>query len=477
MIDILSRPAHQSEGRASIAPWGSRRVGHLAYFVALAVVLPAASSAAAGPLGFTFPTGEQPTSAADLGDSARSIADVAQAIKSFEKRDFDGCLQQLGKAVKAHPELPPAHALFAKLAFLNNQGAMIRPSLERAVAEDPEHPEVYILFGNLALVEGRLTDAAVHFEKARTLSGSQRWSGEQRRRFERLCHQGSASLAESRGDWKAAQAALTGWLEQEPGNALARYRLGKALFGAGQYDPAHAELRRAAEADPAIEPAAVTMGWLFTRQHNLKKAEEWMDYAVKLAPDAFKVRLGFASWLLEQSRADEARAQLDAAAKIDPKSSEVRRMSGLAARECKDYATAEKVFQALSDESPADAWSRNQLALALVEQSDDAKKRRALELAELSIRQDSKAVDALTTLGTVYYRLKRLDDAEKVLKTVVASGKGNSDAAYMLALLEADRGHADGAAALIKTALAAPGLFVARNDARQWLERIASKSK
>jgi len=41
------------------------------------------------------------------------------------------------------------------------------------------------------------------------------------------------------------------------------------------------------------------MGWLFTRAGNLKKAEEWMDYAAKTSPDSLPVRLGVASWLLE----------------------------------------------------------------------------------------------------------------------------------------------------------------------------------
>ncbi len=275
-----------------------------------------------------------------------------------------------------HPELPPPHALLAKLAILANQGGMIRPALERAVAEDGEHPEVYILFGNLALMEGRLTDGAVHFDRARALSTKPRWSAEQRERFGRLCHQGDAFVAEVRGDWKSARTALSAWLEQEPNNAPARHRLGRALFGVGQHEQAHAELVKAAETDPKVEPAAITMGWLYTRDRNLKKAGEWMEYAVKVAPDSPRVRLAVASWLLEQGRATEAQAHVEAAAKLEPKSNDVRRMLGLTARERKDFAAAEQVFQALAQESPGDSWVRNQLALVLAEQPDDAKRRR-----------------------------------------------------------------------------------------------------
>ena len=117
---------------------------------------------------------------------------------------------------------------------------------------------------------------------------------------------------------------------------------------------------------------------------------------------------------------------------------------------------------------------RNQLALVLAEQADDAKRRRALELAELSVRQNPKDADALATLGTVYYRLNRLDEAEKVLQAVVNSGKGNSDAAYILARVKADRGHPDTAPPLLKMALSAPGLFIFRKDAQQWLDRLTT---
>ena len=74
-------------------------------------------------------------------------------------------------------------------------------------------------------------------------------------------------------------------------------------------------------------------------------------------------------------------------------------MLGLAARERKDFAAAEHVFQALAQESPGDAWVRNQLALVLVEQPDDATRRRALELAELSVRQDPNAVERADDAG------------------------------------------------------------------------------
>ena len=126
----------------------------------IAILLTAAlATARAGPLTLGSAQLLTPTQGVELDAASQTYADIRQAINSFEKRDFDQCIQQLSRAHKAHPELPPPHALLAKLAFMNNRINLIRPALERAVAEDAEHPEVFILFGNLALVENRLTDA------------------------------------------------------------------------------------------------------------------------------------------------------------------------------------------------------------------------------------------------------------------------------------------------------------------------------
>ncbi|MGO8899805.1 MAG: tetratricopeptide repeat protein [Isosphaeraceae bacterium] len=451
--------------------------GCLTFWAAVAIALAAAFSARAGTITLLPSNGVSPLFAAEVDELSKSIVEVNEAIKSFQKRDLDTCLQQLAKAVKAHPELPPAHALLAKLAFMSNQIALVRPALETAVAQAPDHPEIYILFGNLALHENRATDAALHFEKAKALASAERWTADQRRRFERFCHQGNALLAESRGDWKAARSALEAWLALEPANARARQRLGRALFSLNQQDEAYKEMQKASKEDSALEPAEVMMGWLLTRAGNLKKAEEWMDYAAKTSPDSLPVRLGVASWLLEQGRADEAQSQAETAAKFQPKANEVQRVLGLAARQRNDLAGAERIFQDLWAQSPGDAWGRSQFALVLAAQNDETKKRRAVELAEQGVKLEPKSPRALATLGAVYFRTQRLDDAEKLLTAVFQSGQAQSDDVLALARVEEARGKKDLVAPLLKKAIAVSGLFIERNEAKRWLEELEKSTK
>ena len=182
--------------------------------------------------------------------------------------------------------------------------------------------------------------------------------------------------------------------------------------------------------------------------------------------------MGSAAWLLEQGRGDEAQSHADSAAKLDPKSTAIKRLMGLAARQRKNLGQAEQIFENLAHDAPADAWVRNQLALVLAEQTVEIKRRRALDLAELSVRQNPKAADSLATLGTVSFRLNRLADAEKLLSAVFQSGQCQSDDLLILARVEAARGKKDMVVPLLKKALAAPGLFLERNEARRWLEEL-----
>ncbi len=204
------------------------------------------------------------------------------------------------------------------------------------MSEDAEHPEVFILFGNLALAENRATDAAVHFEKAKALAAGEALDDRAAESLGAPVRPGQCAIGGEA--WRLEDRACgSGTLAvDEPANAEARQRLGKALFGLGEYEVAYAELQRAAKENASLEPAAITMGWLFTRAGNVKKGEEWMDYGAKTAPDSLAVQIGVAAWLIEQGRPEQAASHAESASKLDPKSNEVKRLLGVAARQRKD---------------------------------------------------------------------------------------------------------------------------------------------
>jgi Tfp pilus assembly protein PilF len=420
---------------------------------------------------------------------------VDRAIDLFKNGKVADAYEALKEAAKQRPELPPARLMLARMFAESNQPQFARFTIEQAASENPDHPDIYISLGNIALTESRFTDAMLQFEKGLAVGLAGKWPDHQKRNIRLACANGLAQVAESRGKWETAREHLKTILELEPKNGQVRYRLGRVLFMLDDREGAANEMEKAEADDKRVEPAGVAMGKLYTAKNtttadaaevkrNLAKAEEWMKYAVEKEERKPKAernvernvqsRLGYAIWLVDQGRVDDASVQIEEATKIDDKSADVRFFRGFIARRKKDFPTAERMFEGLVQESPANFNASNQLALVLIEEPEEAKRRRALEIAEVNAKANSQNAEALATLGWVYYKLNRLDDAERYLQGAAQANRGqiNADTAFYLAHVLADRGKLDEVKNLLKRAVDAPGRFNYRKEAEAWLEQL-----
>jgi Tfp pilus assembly protein PilF len=398
--------------------------------------------------------------------------DLHAAASKIREGRFDEALGLINDKMGAHPEWPPAQLILARLLFAANHVTRGRRALEQAAALVPGHPEVYLFFGGLDLSEQRLSDASLNFAKAHELAGSSRWNAERARRFRIEAISGLAAVAESREDWKGAAWQWNALLALDPKNGQVRQRLGCALFRLDKPDEAFAALRQGAKDTPALEPASISMGWLYSQKGDFKKASEWFDEALRLEPDSALVRLARATWLLEQGQAAAARTEIDLALKLEPKSQPVLKVRGLVAWHLRDLVKAEQIFEPLHRDAPADYLSANLLALALVEQNDEAKRSRGLQLAEVNAVQFPQSSEVLATLGWALYRAGRLDLAEEKLRAATSRGRATPDMIYFLAQAVAENGKPDEARKLLQSATAQRHAFAHRDDAAALLKRL-----
>jgi tetratricopeptide (TPR) repeat protein len=402
----------------------------------------------------------------------KGLPEIDQAIERFKNRDYDQCLSLLKSAAASHPDVFPARVMFAKLCLLANQPSMARDALEQAIDENPDRPETYLVFGRMALDDNRLTDAQLQFDKAMAMAASRIGSDPRKQEFLAAAQAGLAAVAERRKDWPTAVVALTAWLKLEPKSGQARRRLAQASFHQGQRERVYDELKQAVKDDPSLESAAILVGRLFTEEGDLKKGAEWMEYAVKLAPDDPQAHLGYAGWLLDQNQPEPAKIQAEMAARLDPNSKEIKGVCGVIAWHLKDYPTAERIFQELHLETPDNSAASNLWALSLAEQPSEAQRSRAWQVARLNAQLDPHSAEALTTLGWVAYRLGEVGPAEQTLRAAMATGKGSSETAYYLARVLADRQKIDEVQHWLKVSLNAPGRFAFRSEAQAWLDRL-----
>lgn len=405
-------------------------------------------------------------------DSEAQTELLRAALDQFRQQKFDAALEQLDQAHKKYSNLPPGRISIA-LFFLDvGQTKQTRQQLELAAIQHPDSPWTFDAFGRLALVEGRITDAAVHLDQTLRLIAETNWSKPEKNRLVHQCELGLATVAEQRGQWPLAQQYLQRVLDRDQDNSTTRRRLAQAMFHSDEPDSAYSELIKATETDPSLEPAETTMARLYVGQSNLIKAEFWFDKATEEHPDNVLVFVTFGSWLLERGRNEEAADQARKGSKIAPESSTVKALLGVLAMTVGKHAHAERYFQQLHSDEPGNFDYGNRLALSLIEQSDEDKQQRALQLAEVNARQYPRKERALATLGWVYHLLGRTEDARKLLQKAISSGRASADTIYFYARAVDDQDQTDKIRTLLEKAVHSGGLFLYRNDAKEWLKEI-----
>lgn len=405
---------------------------------------------------------------------AEADSDIQAAVEQFRQGNLGGSLEALQKARDANPALPPARLMLARLLLNVDEIPIARGLLEDVAAEDPGYPATYALFGNIALSEGRLSDAQLNFEKALAVApDAASLTEDEREETLSQAISGLAAVAERRQDWEAARAALEELVGRRPEDGPARQRLGRSLFFLDRADEALARFEEAVQRNPTLDPPRITLGWLLADRGRFDEALAAMREAVDQGPEDPATHLGLGTYLLQREQPREALPEVEFALEQAPDSLPAKQLLGAIAHRLNDHERAEELLSSVLEVAPEDPSTSNLLALALAEQPDEAKRQRAVELAQANLRRVGQDPQTLSTLGWTLYRAGKLEEATQLLQAAASSGQASPDTAYYLACVLADKGQTADAEQLLRSALEAPiGQFTARDEARERLEAI-----
>jgi tetratricopeptide (TPR) repeat protein len=406
--------------------------------------------------------------------------DITNAITRFRDRDIDGCRAILERAKSNNAKLPPPGVMMATLWLSVNQLGPARAELEDTAVKFAGDPEPYLMLGDLAFQDRRITDAAVLFEKATTLTTAFTENAKRKRDFDIRCFAGNAAVAEARKQWEAGQKQLQGWLDLDPDNASAHQRMGIVLFQLGKEAEALAQFREARKLDEKAVQPELALARLYDEAKKRDVAKRLIEQAIKAAPNDPGVLLASAQWYLGQNDLDTAKTTAENALKIDPKSLEGKIVRGAIARVARDYKTAERFFNEAHVQSPGNFPASNSLALVLIESDEESARQRATEMAEANVRMyrenSPQQVNALTTLAWVYYKRGLREEAEKILAQITQNNALTTDGAYYVAKLLADRGEKDRARKILEEVLANEPMFATRPDALDLLAKLKKEA-
>lgn len=406
----------------------------------------------------------------------KTSPELEKAVAEFNQQHFDAALDLLNQAAAKNPELSPGRTSLARFFIQTNQLPAARAMLEQTASELPDDPEAYRMLGDMAFQERRYTEARLVFEELGRLADKFAGNARRKTNYISASHAGLAAVAEAQQQWEVARKHLTAWLAIDAKNAGEHHRMGQALFGLDKPDEAYQELQTAAGMVAELPVPEVTMGRLYQQTGKSDQAAEWMKKAVEKFPDSLPARLGVAQWEFENGQLDNAQKDVDAALKLKADSLEAQVLAGIVYRFQKNYPAAEQHLQAAYLASPSNAMAANQLALVLSAQPDEAKRRRALELAEGNSREFANNPEIAATLGWICYQSGRIDDAAKIFKAVANSGRVSPDTAYFMAVLSNQAGKGADAIPALRSAIDSKSPFAYRDEAKKLLSEIEAEA-
>ena len=406
------------------------------------------------------------------GEKQPSMPEITDAWKSFRDRDLDSAIKSLEAAVKKNPELSPVYVLLAQFYDAAQIPQGVLSALETQIQKDPDDPEAYILLAQVALKDRRVTEGELLFTKANTLVNKFDKNAKRKDNMQQVVASGLAQVYQAREDWASAKKYLEQWQKLDPKSSVALQRLAFVLFQQKDAPGALAKLKEAKTIDSKSMTPEATLALFYQQFGDKDNAKKWMASALTSAPNDLNTQLVAAQVALENGQLEEAQKRAAEALRIDMNSLEAKNLRGLIALFQKDYKGAELNFEAAILKSPSNFSASNNLALALAEQKDESKRKRALEYATENVQKYKNSAEAASTYGWVLYKIGKIPEADKALQAALSTGNVQPDTAYYAAVVANESGRKEEAKKLLKAAIGSKGPFTMKQEATALSEQL-----
>ena len=423
-----------------------------------------------------------PPQAAPVADAPKlSPAEEAkyqEALQRFNSQDLAGALASLQELAASNPAATPPRLILARwFAELQNPKA-VRTSLELATEESPNDPEAFLSLAEISLLEGSLTAAELLTQQGRRVLAQYDANPTRKQNLTRKALTLQLAYSNARRRWTSAQEAILALIKLDGETAELDRALGRTLFQQNQEDKAREMFVRADKLTPADAvsttlPADALLSQLYAERGDLANAKKYLEAALKASPKSVSTLVLSISTALEENDLETAWTRARQLYGND-KSADVLKIYGKVALFRSDYPQAEAAFQEVVRQNPLDAEAVAGLALALCEQDDAEKRKRAVQYATSNVQKQANNRDYLATLGWTLYRSGDADAAIQVLQQSVADGQINAAAAYYFAVALVEKGQTQAAQQLLNAALATKPPFAKRVAAAALAKQLAS---
>ena len=394
-----------------------------------------------------------------------SLPAVKAAADHFSAGRLDLARTALTEARTVRPDLPPADLMLARMMLRAGRLTDALSLLESVAVDAAGEPELYATFGEIALRQGRLTDAGLQYDKALTVT-SVTWDDARTNEFQYEVALRRAEIAVRRGQWDTARDLYQAAVKLDGTRTAARLALAETLLRGGNVEAAEIELQNARAIDATLPPPERTIADLFAALNKQPEADLWFGKLLARPDVTAESRLARAHYFFVTDRIDEADKAMAPVPATGESAAERAFLAGLIARSRGKFAEAATIFQTAFAADPTNVAVADQLALCLIESTNEAERSKALTLATDNVRRAGETSQTLATLGWVTFKLGDISRAKEIFAAVTKSGRTDAQTAYYLSeILRAD-GQAAEADRLRDAALSSSEPLIGRTQLR-----------
>ncbi|OGL17598.1 MAG: hypothetical protein A3F92_03530 [Candidatus Rokubacteria bacterium RIFCSPLOWO2_12_FULL_71_22] len=219
-------------------------------------------------------------------------AQFDQAVRDFERQDYDGALARLEKTIRDGGDSARIRTLLGWTLYKQGELARARVELERALRVDAQDPNAFYAHEGLGWIAYKLGEhdraAGAFAESLRLAPGYANaqtglgWVRLAKRDLVRAAasfqaalagkpddldaRRGLALVAYHRGDWARAAVLLQEVLRANPGDAVSRSTLGWVHYYKGEYDRARPIFEELVRGEPTWADPLLGLAWIADRQ-------------------------------------------------------------------------------------------------------------------------------------------------------------------------------------------------------------------
>ncbi|MGI5832094.1 MAG: tetratricopeptide repeat protein [Thermoguttaceae bacterium] len=402
-------------------------------------------------------------------------AEYREALDRFNRSDIAGALEILNRMAVSDPKMLPPRLIMAQWFTKLKNPSAVRLSLEKAVEETPDDPEAYILLAENSLRRGEWAAADLLLGQAGMLLDENPGLIHPGRRQSLTISllRNEVVLYQARENWPAMQQALSQLWKQGERTSDTCKLIGVSYFHLGEPGKAKQWFTQAHKISSATELSAdAMMARLYLAVGDRQHAQEALDAALEADPDSQVVLNLTLVMALGSGDRNRVKELVDRVLTADAHDPATLKTCGIAALYLEDYPRAEAIFEEGLRMHPGNPEIENGLALALCEQNNPEKIRKAVQHATANLQKQNHNREYLATLGWALYKAGDQEKALSYLQLSAADGRINSQTAYYLAQVLAAKGETEHAKKLLSASLAGTAPFTKRMAAEELRRKL-----